>query len=103
MSIVNTICEAIYAELIRIENNLHTEGRKEIKRVLVDYPTYIEIRKDRVFPHWCDICYPRSKDESMVITIMGIALVPTDEVEGFELMLDDGTLAPKAAKGTAQN
>lgn len=46
MGIVNTICEAIYAELIRIETNLHKEGRKEIKRILVDFPTAMDIRRD---------------------------------------------------------
>lgn len=37
------------------------------------------------------------------MAIMNYPIVPTDQVTGFELMLDDGTLAPKAAKGTAQN
>lgn len=52
MRIVNTICEAIYAELIRIETNLHKEGRKEIKRILVDFPTAMDIRRDGHLYYW---------------------------------------------------
>lgn len=104
MSIVNTICEAIYAELIRIETNLHKEGRKEIKRILVDFPTAMDIRRDGHLYYWgneyIDEC---DGGQRIHMAIMNYPIVPTDQVTGFELMLNDGTLAPKAAKGTAQN
>lgn len=104
MGIVNTICEAIYAELIRIETNLHTEGRKEIKRVLVDFPTAMAIRRDGHLNYWSNEYIDECDGSSRIhVAILNYPIVPTDQVTGFELMLDDGTLAPKAAKGTAQN
>lgn len=101
MGIVNTICEAIYAELIR--ENVNNEDNNQIQKILVDHKTYADIRHDNAFPHWCHIYYPRREDESIVLTIMGYAIVPTYEVEGFQILLKGGILAPKAAKGTAQN
>lgn len=103
MSIINKICEAIYAELIR-QNTDESAANLRVDRVLVDYPTYMDIKADRHFPHWCFECWDETDGcATHIITIMGHPLVPTYEVTGFDIMLNDGTIAPKAEKDTAQN
>ena len=102
MSIINKICEAIYAELIR--ENANNECLDQIQRILVDHETYCEIRKDSHFRHWCQEFWDETDGNiTHGISILGHPIVPTYEVKGFEILLRPGIFAPKAARDTAQD
>lgn len=101
MGIINDICGALHAELFRQAGEGISEST--IRNVLVDYKTYDKICRDPGYKHYCKLVYPTVTARSPVLILMGYAIVPTYEVAGFQILLKGGILAPKAAKGTAQN
>lgn len=101
MSIIKDIREAIIVQAVRSQ---YTNPNNGIARILVDADTYCEILKDPHFRFWGqEFLDERDDGVHQCVAIMGHPIVPSHDVKGFDIMLDDGTLADKAEKGTAQN